>query len=70
MKPNDVRWLSHFGVLKRIKQIYPALIEALDEISVESKDPLASNLVLIMSNFKFLSKVHIMCDILSIIISV
>lgn len=67
LKPNNVRWLSHFAVLKRIRELYPAIVQTLDDIANKEKDDLAFNLFAIMSNFTFIGKLHILCDILSIV---
>jgi len=32
IKPHDIRWLSHFSVLRRLLELYPAIIQTLIDI--------------------------------------
>ncbi len=48
--PFDIRWLSHFKSIKRILELYPAIIAAMEEIYTETKN------IIIKANLKEFKK--------------
>jgi hypothetical protein len=60
--PTDTRWLSNYMAIKRIIEIYAPLASALQTAAEEY--PLASGLLLQITNFKIIGLLHAFADIL------
>jgi hypothetical protein len=60
--PLDVRWLSHYPAIKRIIKIYPALINALQEMMDEY--PNAGAYLIQFTKFRVIGLLHAFADLL------
>ena len=66
-KPLDVQWLSHYQALSRVFEIFPAIMQSLQDIYENDDNEEAYDLLAKIERFNFLSLVCVLCDILKII---
>jgi hypothetical protein len=66
-KPLDVRWLSHYQALSRIFEIFPAIMQSLQDIYETDDNEEAYDLLAKIERFQFLFLVCVMSDVLKII---
>ena len=66
IKPIDVRWMSKFSAIKRILNLYPAIIAALSDLA-RSKDLCSAGLLFSMKSVRTLGHLLILRDLGEII---
>ena len=65
IQPIKVRWFSLFNAIKRIQELYPSLIEALNEIS--KSDIKAAGIASKIKTFEFVFYLNFLCDLLEVL---
>ena len=65
IRPINIRWFSMYRAICRVIELFPSIISALSDI--KNENVIAEGLYVHLKSFKFISLIHFMADLLSIL---